>query len=67
MQRMGGFEEVAAASLFLVSDDASYVNGLETLVGGCRIVGAYSQATRASDSGQNSRRLPPLTGQAGWY
>ncbi len=41
LQRIGGPEEVAAASLFLASDDASYMNGAEVVVDGGMIVGAY--------------------------
>jgi len=41
LQRIGGPEEVAAASLFLASDDASYLNGAEIVVDGGMIVGAY--------------------------
>ena len=41
MQRIGGPEEVAAASLFLASDDASYMNGAEIVVDGGMIVGTY--------------------------
>ena len=41
MQRIGGPEEVAAASLFLASDDASYLCGAEIVVDGGMIVGQY--------------------------
>ena len=41
MQRIGGPEEVAAASLFLASDDASYMNGAEIVVDGGMIIGTY--------------------------
>lgn len=41
MQRIGGPEEIAAASLFLASDDASYLNGAEIVVDGGMIVGTY--------------------------
>jgi len=41
LQRVGGPEEVAAASLFLASDDASYLCGAEIVVDGGMIVGAY--------------------------
>jgi 3alpha(or 20beta)-hydroxysteroid dehydrogenase len=41
MQRIGGPEEVAAASLFLASDDAAYMNGSEVVVDGGMIVGTY--------------------------
>jgi 3alpha(or 20beta)-hydroxysteroid dehydrogenase len=43
MQRIGGPEEVAAASLFLASDDASYMNGAEVVVDGGMIIGSYYQ------------------------
>jgi len=41
LQRIAGPEEVAAASLFLASDDASYLNGAEIVVDGGMTVGAY--------------------------
>lgn len=41
MQRIGGPEEVAAASLFLASDDSSYINGAEIVVDGGMTVGTY--------------------------
>jgi 3alpha(or 20beta)-hydroxysteroid dehydrogenase len=41
LQRIGGPEEVAAASLFLASDDASYVNGAEVIVDGGMTTGTY--------------------------
>ncbi|KUR81072.1 SDR family NAD(P)-dependent oxidoreductase [Novosphingobium sp. Fuku2-ISO-50] len=41
LQRIGGPEEVAAASLFLASDDASYLNGAEIVVDGGMTVGTY--------------------------
>jgi 3alpha(or 20beta)-hydroxysteroid dehydrogenase len=42
IQRIGEPEEVAATSLFLVSDDASYVNGAEITVDGGMTVGVYT-------------------------
>lgn len=41
MQRIGGPEEVAAASAFLASDDASYCHGTEIVVDGGMTVGTY--------------------------
>lgn len=41
LQRIAGPEEVAAASLFLASDDASYVHGAEIVVDGGMTVGSY--------------------------
>ncbi|MDD3797957.1 MAG: glucose 1-dehydrogenase [Novosphingobium sp.] len=41
LQRVGGPEEVAAASLFLASDDSSYLAGAEIVVDGGMIVGQY--------------------------
>lgn len=41
LQRIGGPEEVARASLFLASDDASYIHGAELVVDGGMIVGQY--------------------------
>jgi 3alpha(or 20beta)-hydroxysteroid dehydrogenase len=41
LQRIGGPEEVAAASLFLASDEASYMNGAELVVDGGMTVGSY--------------------------
>jgi 3alpha(or 20beta)-hydroxysteroid dehydrogenase len=41
LQRIAGPEEVAAASLFLASDDASYLNGAEIVVDGGMTVGTY--------------------------
>lgn len=41
LQRIGGPEEVAAASLFLASDESSYLCGAEIVVDGGMIVGAY--------------------------
>ncbi len=41
LQRIGGPEEVAAASAFLSSDDASYIHGAEIVVDGGMTVGTY--------------------------
>lgn len=41
LQRVGGPEEVAAASLFLASDDASYLTGTEIVVDGGMTTGTY--------------------------
>lgn len=41
LQRIGRAEEVAAASLFLVSDEASYLHGAEIVVDGGMTVGTY--------------------------
>ena len=41
LQRIGGPEEVAAASVFLASDDASYMHGAEIVVDGGMTVGTY--------------------------
>ncbi|HEY4664682.1 MAG TPA: glucose 1-dehydrogenase [Comamonas sp.] len=41
LQRIGGPEEVAAVSLFLASDDASYMTGAELLVDGGMTIGHY--------------------------
>ncbi len=41
LQRIGGPEEVAAASAFLASDDASYIHGAEIVVDGGMTVGTY--------------------------
>lgn len=41
LQRIGGPEQVAAASAFLASDDASYVHGAEIVVDGGMTVGTY--------------------------
>ena len=41
LQRIGGPEEVAAASLFLASDDASYIHGTEVVVDGGMTTGVY--------------------------
>lgn len=43
MQRTGSPEEVAAATLFLASDDASYINGAEIAVDGGLVIGQYYQ------------------------
>jgi 3alpha(or 20beta)-hydroxysteroid dehydrogenase len=41
LQRIAGPEEVAAASLFLASDEASYLHGAEIVVDGGMTVGTY--------------------------
>lgn len=41
LQRIGGPEEVAAASAFLASDDSSYMHGAEIVVDGGMTVGTY--------------------------
>ncbi|MBU6393014.1 MAG: glucose 1-dehydrogenase [Sphingomonadales bacterium] len=41
LQRIGGPEEVAAATLFLASDDASYIHGTEIVVDGGMTTGVY--------------------------
>ena len=41
LQRAGGEEEVAAASLFLASDDASYMAGTEVVVDGGLMAGQF--------------------------
>ncbi|MCC6942192.1 MAG: glucose 1-dehydrogenase [Novosphingobium sp.] len=41
LQRIGGPEEIAAASAFLASDDASYIHGAEIVVDGGMTVGTY--------------------------
>jgi len=41
LQRIGGPEEVAAATVFLASDDASYIHGGEIVVDGGMTVGSY--------------------------
>jgi len=41
LQRIGGPEEVAAATLFLASEEASYLNGAEIVVDGGMTVGTY--------------------------
>lgn len=41
MQRIGGPEEVAAASAFLASDESSYCHGTEIVVDGGMTVGTY--------------------------
>jgi len=41
LQRIGGPEEIAAASLFLASDDASYIHGTEIVVDGGMTTGVY--------------------------
>ena len=41
LQRIGGPEEVAAASAFLASDEASYIHGAEIVVDGGMTTGSY--------------------------
>ena len=41
LQRIGGPEEVASASAFLASDEASYIHGAEIVVDGGMTVGSY--------------------------
>ncbi len=41
LQRIGAPEEVAKASLFLASDDASYLTGAEIVVDGGMVIGQY--------------------------
>jgi len=41
LQRIGAPEEVAAASLFLASDDSSYIHGTEIVVDGGWVTGSY--------------------------
>ena len=43
LQRAGDTDEVAAASLFLASDDASYMSGAEIVVDGGLMAGTYYQ------------------------
>jgi 3alpha(or 20beta)-hydroxysteroid dehydrogenase len=41
LQRVGAPEEVAKATLFLASDDASYLSGAEIAVDGGMMTGQY--------------------------
>jgi len=59
-QRIGNPEEVAAASLFLASDEASYVVGAEIVVDGGVIVGAYQRGLGGEPAALSQLRSTPV-------